>query len=230
MKVKLLNPEEVKNFPIYVGYMANICYDGCKDMDMTLEELIKSESSHKEKLAKIGWKCLKSGHVSPSRGFTFKFYIEGISRACSHQLVRHSVGFYPIQMSQRYVVEKESNFVIPESIKNNKELYERYCTLMDNIMETYQFLLANGVAPEDSRYVLPNAWGTKLNVALTFEAFVNLAHQRLCSKSQWEIRELVKLMKDEAIKVLPELREFIVPKCIYLGKCNETKPCNKKVV
>jgi thymidylate synthase (FAD) len=226
MLVKLLNPEEVKYFPVYVGYMAAVCYDSYDYLrDNSFKDVLHDEEKV-EKLAKIGWHCIRSGHNSPSRGFTFKFYVEGISRVCANQLVRHSIGFYPNQRSQRYVTEN-INYIIPPTI-NNSHLKNKYCYILSMIIwDFYKEMIEEGIPVEDARYILPNACHTSLTLALTWEALINFMHQRLCNKAQWEIRELANKMKKSIEVYLPELKDFLVPKCKYLGKCPEEKRCNK---
>ena len=50
-------------------------------------------------------------------------------------------------------------------------------------------------------------------------------HKRLCSRSQWEIRELARMMRDEVLEVLPKLKDELVPTCEYLLWCPEGKSC-----
>lgn len=65
------------------------------------------------------------GHESPMEHVSFTFGIEGISRACSHQLVRHRIASYS-QQSQRYVDGSTFEFVTPPSVAENPELLEKY--------------------------------------------------------------------------------------------------------
>ena len=76
------------------------------------------EKQTEETIAKFVNMLASMGHESPMEHISFTFAVEGISRACSHQLVRHRLASYS-QQSQRYVnLEKTFNYVIPKSIKN----------------------------------------------------------------------------------------------------------------
>jgi thymidylate synthase (FAD) len=175
--------------------------------------------------------ALHSGHWSVSRGVTFSFSIAGISRACSHQLVRAVQGVSHEQQSQRYKkVDVASDwFVVPPSLSagspdDNAERHFIYERLMQQAAAAYQELLDSGLAAEDARLVLPNAAKTNLVSTFSFEALKNFLGQRLCTRAQWEIRELAKQMRKETLKVVPWAGEFLTIKCIPLGICTEMNP------
>ncbi|MEE1125719.1 MAG: FAD-dependent thymidylate synthase [Acutalibacteraceae bacterium] len=106
------NPEQV------VAAAAKLCYSPSK-IDNILEGLDEEKSrSFVEMLASIG-------HESPMEHVSFTFGIDGISRACSHQLVRHRIASYS-QQSQRYVDGNKFDFVTPPSIANCPEALEEY--------------------------------------------------------------------------------------------------------
>ena len=67
---------------------------------------------------------VRSGHMSALEHASFTFAVDGISRACSHQLVRHRVASYS-QQSQRYVrFSSDGDFVMPPSIAGIPEARE----------------------------------------------------------------------------------------------------------
>ena len=107
------------------------------------------------------------GHVSVIEHAAFTFSIEGISRACSHQLVRHRLASYT-QQSQRYVKVEDLSPVVPETIRTNPEAAERYQSCMDVLSKAYGELVALGIPNEDARFVLPNAATT--NIVMTVNA------------------------------------------------------------
>lgn len=219
MNVKLINKEERKTFLKDWGEFSAICYN----------TPIKHANG-------IGKHCLSSGHFSGCRHLPFIFKIEDISRCCANQLIRHTTGMTINQRSQRYVNENNFKYVIPPEIGKDKELLKKYINGMEfssNLYEELQIgLISNGrteeQANEDARYMLPNACNTKLNITFTLEALINLANKRLCTRSQWEIRQLVKLMINEVVSILPELKYLLVSQCDALGYCPENnKKCEK---
>jgi len=105
--------------------------------------------------------ALTLGHFSVFEHVSFTFEIEGISRTCSHQFVRHRF-FSFTQQSQRYVKLNEPLFIMPPTISEKIEARSLYDDLMDQILETYKKLLELKIPEEDARFVLPNATETKM--------------------------------------------------------------------
>ena len=170
--------------------------------------------------------CIKSGHTSVTEFCDFTFHIEGISRALSHQLVRHRMASYA-QRSQRYCSEDGFKYVTPNTIKPDSPARVLYDKTMVYLANTYKILQELGVPNEDARMILPNACVTEIEVKMNLRALMNFMHERMCACSQWEIRELAQLMRKEVIKQVPELEPYLVPKCEKNGKefgaCNESK-------
>lgn len=175
---------------------------------------------------KIMAHCIKSGHTSVTEFCDFTFHIEGISRALSHQLVRHRLASYA-QRSQRYCSEDGFNYVIPLTIKNKACALTEYNKLMDKVQEIYKCLQGLGVPNEDARMVLPNACETQIEVKMNLRALMNFMNERLCTCAQWEIRNLAWEMRKQVLLQVPELEAYLVPKCekhgAKFGFCNESK-------
>ncbi len=125
------------------------------------------------------------------------FFVEGVSRSLTHQLVRHRIASYA-QRSQRYVKEDMFDYVTPPSIKghDDPEVLKAYDDMMVSIQECYNSLVAKGIKPEDARYVLPNACETAIVCKFNARSLRNLAALRLDPHAQWEIRMLVREMMD----------------------------------
>lgn len=163
----------------------------------------------------------RNGHHSVFEHIYFTFKIENISRACSHQLVRHRHCSFT-QRSQRYCSEDGFAVVKPDSIAKIDQR-DGYYSLMDEIEENYSELVALGVPNEDARMVLPNACCTSLYLSCNLRELIHICNERLCSKAQWEIRELVQNM----VKLVDtELQFMLVPKC-QSGRIICNSPCNK---
>jgi thymidylate synthase (FAD) len=165
-------------------------------------------------------KVLGFGHVSVTEHASFTFSVEGISRACSHQLVRHRIASYT-QQSQRYIKFKkdELEYVIPPSVKNSKFRNE-YHQIMEKIADLYQKISVE-VPVEDARYILPNASYTNIVITMNARELNYFFNMRLCTRAQWEIRELAERMLKEVKPVAPILFEKAGPNCEVLGYCPE---------
>lgn len=187
---------------------------------------------------KIVKQCLASGHHSVVEHMSFTFKIEGISRALSHQLVRHRIASYS-QRSQRYCNEDGVEVVTPPSIEGNEGALSVYRGTMERISEAYHELQLLGVPNEDARFILPNACGTIIYVTMNLRALAHFMNERLCTRAQWEIQKMAQLMKRAIKEKQSEMNlddssmelilNNLVPKC-EAGKikfCPEHKTCNR---
>jgi len=157
-------------------------------------------------------KHVMESHKYPSvlEHVVFTFLVEGISRVTSHQLVRHRIASYT-QESQRYSAV-ERDYVIPDTvIKAGFE--EEFRKLMDEAHRLYDKMVNAGVPYEDARYIIPQAVTTRLLMTVNLRELIHIACLRLSPHAQWELRELVKLMIDEAKSLIPELPHLLQEMC-----------------
>ena len=149
--------------------------------------------------AKRALGCWRAGHGSVLEHVSVTFKVEGISRACSHQLVRHRLASF-VQQSQRYnriSVIGDDWYVTPPSIAENDDANDFFAEAMEDFVFAYQNALDSGIKPEDARYLLPEACKTAINVTMNLrelEAFYKL---RADKHAQWEIRQLAYTLMDE---------------------------------
>lgn len=148
---------------------------------------------------------------------------------CTHQLVRHRHMSFS-QKSQRYVKEKgQFDYITPPTIEKNPELLKKYNDFMGKVSEFYLEMTEAGIPAEDARFVLPNAAASSLVASLNLRELIHLANIRLCTRAQYEIRIMVKMMCEELLKEEPWLSKYLVPKCERLGYCDEDKCCGRKI-
>jgi thymidylate synthase (FAD) len=165
---------------------------------------------------------LKLGHTSVIEHASFTFAISDVSRSLTHQLVRHRIASYS-QQSQRYVNLSEPNYVIPPSIRKNKNMENAYEETMRVIWEQYNKLLKMKIPAEDARYVLPNATCTNIMVTMNARSLLNFFELRCCLHAQWEIRLLANKMLKEVKKVAPTIFKNTGPSCKTKSICPEKK-------
>jgi thymidylate synthase (FAD) len=132
---------------------------------------------------------IREGHESIIEHASVTFDISGISRACSHQLVRHRIASYS-QESQRYVDMSAPEFVVPPSVADNVEALAIWDGFMSQVADTYHRLRELGVRKEDARFVLPNASATRIIVTMNFRTLRHFFSVRCEKAAQWEIRAL----------------------------------------
>lgn len=144
--------------------------------------------------------CLNNGHLSVFEHASATFYISGMSRACSHQLVRHRVASF-VQKSQRYTkVEGDDWYIIPDSIRNIP-YFKAYQNLMDHARTLYFELIDYGIKPEDARYLLPEATKTDITMTMNCRELFHFWDLRDDSAAQWEIRGLARDTQRELLKL-----------------------------
>lgn len=186
----------------------------------------EERAAHHEKVKAFVQERLKTGHVSPLEQVVFWFGISGVSRALSHQFVRHRIGISFEQQSQRYVKYKEGKFeefVVPPTIQKNKDALDEFSLVMKRLGESYSALTKIGIPAEDARFVLPNAMPTNFQIMVNLAELLHIGDLRLCHRAQWEIRHMVGLMRAELRKAVPELAAVMQPKCgeARMGYCDE---------
>ena len=242
MKVKILN--NLDNAIEIMFIAARTCYSEEGPICMA-DKVINTLAA--EKLVK---KVLESGHESIAEHIHITFAIEGISRACSHQLVRHRLCTFS-QQSQRYVK-------INENLEQIKQLYLQTCSqdlsikqeamikateivdkyfVRDNdkigaikyyfhLMDYLQ-AINDGCKAEDARMLLPNA--TKTNIVLTtnLRNLMHMSSLRLCTRAQKEIRLLFISMLTELKQQNRFLSDLIKVQCDKLGYCPEHNCCGR---
>jgi thymidylate synthase (FAD) len=181
-------------------------------------EKINSETARQKIKLVTGY-----GHASVIEHASFTFSIEGVSRAMTHQLVRHRIASYT-QQSQRYVTYNTlESYVTPPSIAGNAEAKAACDKTLKEISETYQHLLKMGIPKEDARFILPNAAKTNIIVTMNARELRHFFNLRCCARAQWEIREAAVEMFRQAKKATPALFENAGPMCVELGYCSEGK-------
>ncbi|MEM3427925.1 MAG: FAD-dependent thymidylate synthase [Nitrososphaerales archaeon] len=144
----------------------------------------------------------KSGHHSVLEHAYATFRISGISRACSHQLVRHRLCSFT-QKSQRYVDERSFSYVVPPSIAENPQAKEIFVEFMENARIVYSKLKDLGIKNEDARFVLPNAAETEIVLTANFRELRHIISLRKNESSQWEIRQVAEKMLEILKKHAP---------------------------
>ena len=175
------------------------------------------------------------GHMSPFEHAAFTFYIEGVSRAMTHQLVRHRLASYS-QRSQRYVAHDRFDYIVPPQLQGRTvqtadgpvDAVEYFHDTMELIAERYAALndalgRTGESSNEDARYVLPNACETRIITTMNARQLLHFFEERLCLRAQWEIRRVAEMMLERVRQVAPALFTGAGPKCVRLGSCPEGK-------
>lgn len=210
---------------------AELIYAACRQCYSALyagDIFDKARSEDPAKVRDFIAKVVSSGHESPLEHVKFTFAVEGVSRALTHQLVRHRVASYS-QQSQRYVKESDFDYVVPPAFEKDGDLKARFTEIMGDIRAGYndilEILKKNGVegerANQDARFVLPQAAETKIVITMNARELKHFFHHRCCARAQWEIRGLAEKMLKICVRELPEVFSGSGAKCEELGYCPE---------
>lgn len=212
--------------PLSVIYAAfRQCYHAGDVADMW-PHLLSGDISQ-EKQAAFVEKILASGHASPVEHVSFTFALSGVSRALTHQLVRHRIASYS-QQSQRYVDASAMDYVMPPAIAANEQARVRFEQFMQEVGSAYrdikQILENAGRAShacEDARFVLPQAAASSIVVTMNCRTLLNFFEHRCCSRAQWEIRGVARTMLGICRDILPEIFRSAGARCERLHYCPE---------
>ena len=160
---------------------------------------------------------LEVGHGSVLEHAVWNFLFTGISRSCTHELVRHRAGWSFSQLSQRYVDESIAEYVEPDCIANDPELHrlwldavanthKAYVTLTEKLLKVFESepdkTLRRKMARQAARSVLPNATETKIFVTANARALRHFIELRGNRHAETEIRKLaiavLRILQQEA--------------------------------
>lgn len=142
---------------------------------------------------------VKISAESMLRHGTFTFDLQGISRAASHQIVRHRIASFS-QQSQRYVkVTRSYGYLRPPGISEDLKVpveiqgYKldlNFSDVMDLTRQAEEGLVGKGIKAEDSRYLRPNAATTNIVMSMSPRQLIHFFNLRCAPDAQWEIRDL----------------------------------------
>ncbi|NYZ80175.1 FAD-dependent thymidylate synthase [Candidatus Micrarchaeota archaeon] len=218
MEVRLLS--FTQNAERICAAAANGCYSESPSF-----EIINSLTG--DGVERIIKKVTDSGHLSVIEHASFTFSVSGVSRALSHQLVRHRLASYS-QQSMRYVNFEKLNYVTPPSVAGDPSKKEVFEMAMRIVEDTYKNLIKKGIKPEDARFILPEGSQTALTLTMNARELLHFFRLRCCTTAQWEIRALADEMLRQCKEVCPVIFRNAGPSCVSEGYCTEgEKSCGR---
>ena len=198
-----------------IATAARLCYApvGAAELMETMpDERVKSVLST----------IMASGHFSTLEHASYTFAIDGVSRALTHQLVRHRLASFN-QQSQRYVKFKDGvDVVVPDTVSATPETRAVFDEAIEACVSAYRKLLDAGVPAEDARYLLPNAAESKIVVTMNVRELLHFFNLRCCNRAQWEIREMAHRMLKLVRPTAPFVFAAAGAPCVS-GTCPEGK-------
>ena len=179
-------------------------------IETALLQCQESEENIETKRKNVGFEkriehIFKFKHFGVLEHAVATFQITGVSRAFSHQLVRHRVASYA-QMSQRVVPVEKMGYIIPPTVMNDIAALERFVETMNVCVYAYKTLVdAYKIPAEDARFLLPNATETQLVMTMNFRSWLHFLKLRTAPEAQWEIRNVAQIIYQHLIKISPEV-------------------------
>jgi thymidylate synthase (FAD) len=159
---------------------------------------LKTDRSSSRRFVRM---LVSRGHLSVLEHAHAAFRIRGISRAATHQLVRHRLCSFS-QRSQRYVSEKAAEFVVPPTVAGNPRAKKIFAGSVSCSAAAYRELVALGIPKEDARFVIPAAAASELVLSANFRELRHVIEMRGTRAAQWEIRKvavaMLRIMKKHA--------------------------------
>jgi thymidylate synthase (FAD) len=185
---------------------------------------------------------LEVGHGSVLEHGVWNFIFTGISRTCTHELVRHRAGWGYSQLSQRYVDESVAEYVEPDCIADQPELHkiwldavahahQAYLKLTEGLQETYKEepdrTLRRKLARQAARSILPNATETKIFVTANARALRHFIELRANRHAEVEIRKLavavLRIMQQESPNLFGDYELIPLPDGTHEAVTNHRK-------
>ncbi len=172
----------------HIGQQAAECYDSKTDRESCIKR-----AAH----------CVDSGHLATLRFAYATVRITGISRVCSHQIVRVAHAGI-LQRSQRYVKESAVEYVDPPALADiPQHLRGKWRMIQDDAEALYLHLVDQKLMKkEDARYILPQGCTTSLRMTGNFQMWLDLLGNRTEKSAQWEVRavacEIQRLLAEKA--------------------------------
>lgn len=198
-----------------IATAARLCYApvGASELMETMPE---------ERVRSVLSTIMGSGHFSTLEHASYTFAVDGVSRALTHQLVRHRIASFN-QQSQRYVkFAGDVEVVKPPTVAAQEETSRVFDEAIDAVVDAYHKLLDAGVPAEDARYLLPNAAETKIVITMNIRELLHFLSLRCCNRAQWEIRELANRMLELVRPTAPYIFMDAGAPCVR-GACPEGK-------
>jgi len=180
----------------------------------TTKVILFSYTNYPSLISNLEKEGVKMGENDLLRHGSFTFDLQGVSRAASHQIVRHRIASFS-QQSQRYVkITRSYGYLrpsgIPEDLKVPVEIHGQkldlnFSDVMDMTRQAEEGLVAKGIKAEDSRYLRPNAATTNIVMSMSPRQLIHFFNLRCAPDAQWEIRDLAWSMYAAVSLVAPQV-------------------------
>ena len=211
-----------------------IDYPDEKRFKKALSKMVKAtigSNPNEEIPEEVGEELFKGGLQTGLEAGIFTFEVYGLSRTCTHQIVRtRKAAFH--QQSSRYTYFGNFDVRMPESIANNPEAKVIYEETVELLRLAYNSFIDMDIHYQDARFICPEGVETYIICEYPIKTFLDLYAYRSCPMFQWEIVYIIEQMKKEVLRVFPWMEPYIITSCEKTKKCmfqgwESTEDCDK---
>jgi thymidylate synthase (FAD) len=157
---------------------------------------------------------LKGGLQTALESQVVVFEVSGVSRACTHQIVRSRRAAFHQQSMRASFYGRQPEFRIPESVWNGSEqLREFWTSTIMMVHKAYEMACDEDISYQDARYVLPEGTTNYILCEYSLREFMNVYAYRGCSLFQWEITSVMRAMRDILVARYDYLEPYIKISC-----------------
>lgn len=148
----------------------------------------------------------------------YTFRIEGVTRAFTHELVRHRHGSYA-QQSMRVIDAREAAVTVPAAIQEDEHALQLWAASVDVARATYGRLIDGGFAAQDARGLLPTNVQTAILAQFNLRTLHEMSKVRLCTRAAGEFQDAMRAMRALVVARHPWTAPFIQVHCVAEGTC-----------
>ena len=167
----------------------------------------------------VGEELFKGGLQTGLEAAVVVFEVSGVSRACTHQLVRTRKAAFHQQSSRYTFMGDKFNVRMPQTVANNPEAKAKFEAAVEQSRQAYNDLVDLDIPYQDCRFIAPVGIETYIICEYPLKVFLDTFGYRGCSMFQWEIVYVFRKMREELLKVHPWLEQYIKISCEKTNKC-----------
>lgn len=184
------------------------CPEGHSDHDASYQGLVESGD----------WEeMLKGGLQTALETQVIVFAVSGVSRTCTHQLVRSRRAAFHQQSQRASYMGDMPEVRCPESVYRNPRAFQAFCELTLKSWETYRICCEEDISYQDSRFALLEGTTNFILLEYPIREFLNVYAYRACSMFQWEIVEVMRKAKQALVEAHPFMEPYVKISCERTG-------------
>lgn len=162
---------------------------------------------------------LKGGLQTALESQVIVFEVSGVSRTCTHQLVRSRRAAFHQQSQRASFMGNKPNVRMPQSVASNAKARTAFLAAQTAAEEAYRIACEEDVAYQDARFILPEGTETYILCEYPVREFLAAYSYRACSMFQWEIMYVFRMMRNELVMAHPWMEPYVKI------TCEKTKVC-----